>query len=75
VALLLSLVIVVVLSLTLTTLLVLQFLEVLPGGLSVIMTLSLLACLVVLGKALFERALSIPSIYRGSTPVVRYHGR
>jgi hypothetical protein len=73
IGLLLSLVIVVVLSLTLTTLTLLQFFEFLPVGVALVVTLSLLVFGVVVGRAMFERAVAIPSIYRGMTPTVRHH--
>ena len=75
VALLLSLIIVIMLGFALTTLLVLEFLEVLPGGMSTTMVLSLIVFLAVIGYAVYERALAIPSVYRGLTPVVRPGGQ
>ena len=69
----LSLVFVVVLGLTLTSLTLLQFFEVLPPGVSMVVTLSLLVFGVVVGRAMFERTFAIPSIYRGLTPIVRHH--
>ena len=69
----LSLVIVTVLGLTLSSLVVLEFLDILPTGLSMIVTLSLLVFVIVVGKAVLERALAIPNVYRGMTPVVRHH--
>jgi hypothetical protein len=73
VALMLSLVIVSVLGLTLVSLLVVQFLDILPSGVSVTVMLSLLVFGIVVGRAMFERILAVPTIYRGLTPIVRHH--
>jgi hypothetical protein len=72
VALMLSLVIIGVLGLAMASLLLLEFVNVLPTGVSMILTLSLLVFAVVLGRALFERVVAIPSLYRSMTPVVRH---
>ncbi len=74
-AFLLSFVIVIVLAMMLATLLTLEFLKLLPEGLSTVIAMSLLAFLAVVAWALFERALSLPSISRGKTPVVRAYRR
>jgi hypothetical protein len=75
VAFLLSLVISSVLGLTLLALLVMQIVEVLPGGLSAVIVLSLSMSVFVIGKAVLERTLALPTVSRGSTPVIRSGGR
>ena len=75
VALLLSLVITSVLTLALLALLIMEFIEVLPTGLAVVVVSSLLIVVFVFAKAVLERTLAIPSVSRGSTPVVRSGGR
>jgi hypothetical protein len=74
VALLLSLVIVIVLGMALSTLLILEFLNVLPSGMSSVMILSLLVFIAVIGNAVFERAVALPSVYRSVIPVFRSGG-
>lgn len=74
-AFLLSFVIVVVLAMMLATLLVLEFLKLLPEGLSTVIGMSLAAFMAVIAWALFERAISLPSVTRGKTPVVRARRR
>ena len=71
--LLLSLVIVVVLGLTLTSLTFIEFFDVLPSGVGMVVMLSLLVFAVVVGRAMFERVLATPSIYHSLTPIVRHH--
>ena len=73
VALMLSLVVIGVLGLAILCLLVFEFLDVLPTGVSLIVTLSLLVFVIVLGRAVFERVVAVPSLYRTMTPVVRHH--
>ena len=70
---LLSLVIVAFLGLTLTSITLFQFFEVLPAGVSMVLMLSLLVFGVVVGRAMFKRTFAIPSLYRGLTPIVRQH--
>ena len=71
IALALALVITAILGLTMLSLVVLEFLEILPGGLERIAFLSLVVFAAVVGRALVSRALSTPVVYRGHTPVVR----
>jgi hypothetical protein len=73
VGLLLSLVIVGFLALTLTSITLLQFFEVLPTGVSMVLILSMLVFGVVVGRAMFKRTFAIPSIYRSVTPIVRHY--
>jgi hypothetical protein len=75
VAFLLSLVITSAFGMTLLFLLVMEILQILPGGLGAVIVLSLLISVVVIGKAVLERTLALPSVWRGSTPVVRSGGR
>lgn len=75
VGLLLCLVISAVLGLTLLVLMLIEFVQVLPGGLGALIVLSLLVFFFVVGKAVLERTLALPSVSRGSTPVVRHGGR
>jgi hypothetical protein len=75
VAFLLSLVISSVLGMTLLALLVMQIVEVLPGGPAAVIVLSLFMSFFVVGKAMLERTLALPSVSRGSTPVLRSGGR
>jgi len=71
----LALVVSTLLGLTLAALMLLEFLQALPGGLGAIIVLSLLVSAVVIGKAVLERTLALPSVLRGLTPVVRQGGR
>jgi hypothetical protein len=73
IALMLSFVVVVVSGMTLVTLVVMEFMQVLPIGLSFIFGVSLTVFGIAIGMAVMERALALPSMYRGLTPVVRYH--
>lgn len=71
IALALALVITAILGLTMLSLVVLEFLEILPGGFERIAFLSLVVFCAVIGRALMARVLSTPSVYRGHTPVIR----
>lgn len=75
IGLLLSLVISSILGLTLLVLLVMEFVQALPGGLGAVIVLSLLALVFVIGNAVLERVMALPSVSRGNTPVVRGGGR
>jgi hypothetical protein len=74
-AMILSLLVASVLGLTVGTLLVVEVLQILPGGLSIIVGTSLLVFAAACAKAVFDRAVAVPSVSRGLTPVVRHHGR
>ena len=74
-ALLLSLVIVVILGLTLATLVIAEFMAALPGGIGIVLFVSLVVATLAVGQALFERLLSTPTLIRGLTPVVRFFRR
>jgi hypothetical protein len=71
----LALVIIAVLGMTLVTVLLLAFYQVLPGGFASIFILSLIALCAVIGRALMSRSLAVPPVYRSSAPNVRYKGR
>jgi len=75
VAFLLSLVISSVLGMTLAALVVMEVVQALPAGLAAVVVLSLFVSIFVLGKAVLERVLALPSVSRGSTPVVRNGAR
>jgi len=75
VALLLALVIVGILGCTLAFLVLLEVLQILPGGLDTIAFVSLLVFGAVVGRALIARALAIPSVYRGNASGLRQFGR
>lgn len=74
-ALVLSLVIIVVLSGTLVTFLLLEFLDVLPARIGSILLATLFIFCGVVGRALLSRALSYPHDYKGEAPVMRNLGR
>lgn len=69
----LSLIIISVLGLAVVSLMTLEFLDILPTGIGMTVTLSLLAFAVVVGRAILERVGAVPSVYRTMTPVVRHH--
>ena len=71
----LALVIIAVLGMTLATVLLLSFYQVLPGGFATIFVLSVIAVCAVLGRALMSRSLAVPPVYRSSVPSVRYKSR
>ena len=59
-------------GLTIATLLMLELLEFLPRGIDTIFFICVVALGLVVGRALFERILSLPAVYRGEVPVVRH---
>jgi hypothetical protein len=71
----LSLLVALVLGLALGTLIILEILQILPGGLGTIVGTSLLVFAAACAKAVFDRAVAVPAVSRGLTPVVRHHGR
>ena len=71
-ALVLSLLAACAFGLTIATLLMLEFLEFLPKGIDTIFFICVVALGLVVGRALFERILSLPAVYRGEVPVVRH---
>ena len=74
-AMILSLLVATVLGLAVGTLLILEVLQILPGGLSVVVGTCVLVFAAACAKAVFDRAVAVPSVSRGATPVVRHHGR
>ena len=67
----LALVVIAVLGMTLVTILLLRFLEVLPVGIDLIVFMSIVAFGAVVGRAILSRTLSLPPVYRGRVPSVR----
>jgi hypothetical protein len=59
-------------GLTIATLLLLEFLNFLPKGIDTIFFICVVSLGLVVGRALFERILSLPAVYRGEVPVVRH---
>lgn len=59
-------------GLTIATLLLLEFLNFLPKGIDTVFFICVVALGLVVGRALFERILSLPAVYRGEVPVVRH---
>jgi hypothetical protein len=74
-ALVLSLVVIVVLSGTLVTFLLLEFLDVLPARVGSILLATLFIFCGVVGRAIFSRARSVPHDYKSEAPVMRNVGR
>ncbi len=74
-ALVLSLVVIVVLSGTLVTFLLLEFLDVLPARVGSVLLATLFIFCGVVGRAILSRALSMPLDYQGDAPVIRNLGR
>ena len=59
-------------GLTIATLLVLEFIAFLPKGIDTIAFVCIAALFLVIGRALLERILSLPAVYRGEVPIVRH---
>jgi hypothetical protein len=74
-ALVLALVVIVILSGTLVTFLLLEFLDVLPVRVGSILLATLFIFCGVVGRAILSRALSMPPSYQGNAPVIRNIGR
>ena len=73
VALALAFVIVLVLGLTLMALLMLEFFDLLPGGLGTVAFFSLGIFSVMVGRAILSRALSTPTLYTRPSSNLRVH--
>ena len=67
----LSLVLIVVLSGTLFSFLLLEFLDVLPARVSSVLLATLFIFCAVVGRAILARALAMPGHYKGNAPVMR----
>jgi hypothetical protein len=59
-------------GLAIVTLLLFEVLEFLPDGIDTIVFICVVLLGLVVGRALFERVLSLPAVYRGEVPVVRH---
>lgn len=70
-ALVLSLVVIVVLSGTLVSFLILEFLDILPAQVSSVLLATLFIFCGVVGRAILARALALPDHYKGDAPVMR----